>query len=78
MTERDKKNNGILNLIQPEKMDSAQWQIVPSSSPLTPEELEQLMPGTLERERQFDKLVREIRAIGPFFFERSKLPEDLR
>lgn len=71
----------MLELIESKKTeekDSANWQIVPSSPMITSEDLEQLVPGTLERERQFDEIIREIRAIGPYFFERSKLPEDLR
>ena len=45
---------------------------------LTPEELERLFPGTLERQRQLDRLVREVRAFGNRFILRDALPPDLR
>lgn len=45
---------------------------------LSMEELEALFPGTIERQRKLDRLVREVRAFGSFFVYRDALPEDLR
>ncbi len=46
--------------------------------PLSDDELEQLLPGSRQRQRDLDQLVRDVRAFGPFFIFRSALPPDLR
>lgn len=45
---------------------------------LSMEELEVLFPGTIERQRRLDRLVREVRAFDGFCISRDALPEDLR
>lgn len=45
---------------------------------LSMEEFEVLFPGTIERQRRLDRLVREVRAFGGFCISRDALPEDLR